>query len=147
MHSIVLEEHKWLFVLSCINVIGIMFPNFYIFKGKRFKCNFITKFEFSTTTAMQPKTQVTSILFDKWISHFIIFIQNSRGSLCPTNRHLPILDGHNLHAILNVVHKVMGARLDIITLPSRTNHALQLLDVSCFKSFKIAFGAYKMSKH
>jgi hypothetical protein len=80
MHSIVLEEHKWLFVLSCINVVGIMFPNFYIFKGKCFQYNFITKCEFSTTIAMQPKAQVTSILFDKWISHFIVFIQNSRGS-------------------------------------------------------------------
>lgn len=41
----------------------------------------------------------------------------------------------------------MGARLDIITLPFCTSHALHLLDVSCFKQFKIAFKAYKMSKH
>jgi hypothetical protein len=33
--------------------------------------------------------------------------------------------------------------LDMITLPSHTSHALQLLDMSCFKPFKIAFRKVK----
>ena len=33
----------------------------------------------------------------------------------------------------------MQSGLDIVSLPSHTSHALQLLDVACFKPFKIAF--------
>jgi hypothetical protein len=33
----------------------------------------------------------------------------------------------------------MTAGLDIVSLPSHTSHALQPLDVSCFKPFKTAF--------
>jgi len=33
--------------------------------------------------------------------------------------------------------------IDLLTLPSHTSHALQPLDVSCFRSFKLAFRIYK----
>ena len=33
----------------------------------------------------------------------------------------------------------MDSSLDIMSLPSHTSHALQLLDVACFKPFKTAF--------
>jgi hypothetical protein len=55
---------------------------------------------------MQPKTWMTS--FDKRISHFIVSIQKLGSNLSPTNHHLPVLDGHNLHVTLDVVHKAMG---------------------------------------
>ncbi len=82
-------------------------------------------------------------LFNKWISHFIISIQNFGSNLSPTNHHLLILDDHNLHVTLNVVHKTMGVGLNLITLPSHTSCALQPLDVSCFKPFKTIFKTYK----
>ena len=41
--------------------------------------------------------------------------------------------------MLEVVKISMESGLDIISLPSHTSHALQPLDVACFKSFKIAF--------
>ncbi len=37
--------------------------------------------------------------------------------------------------------------LDFITLPSHTSHALQPLDVTCFKPFKTTFKTYNMYKH
>ena len=55
------------------------------------------------------------------------------------NRHLLVLDGHNSHVTLEVVILAMNSGLDIISLPSHTSHALQPLDVSCFKPFKTAF--------
>ena len=55
------------------------------------------------------------------------------------NRHLLVLDGHNSHVTLEVVTLAMNSGLDIISLPSHTSHALQPLDVSCFKPFKTAF--------
>jgi hypothetical protein len=51
-----LDECEWLYVLSYINVVSITLPNFYIFKGKHFAHNFITKCEFSPTMVMQLKT-------------------------------------------------------------------------------------------
>jgi hypothetical protein len=55
VHSIILNEHEWLLMLSCINVVGVMFPNFYIFKGKHFKRNFIAQCESNAKMTMQPK--------------------------------------------------------------------------------------------
>jgi hypothetical protein len=46
---------------------------------------------------------MTTILFHKWILHFIPFVQNFGGNLCQTNHRLFILDGHKLYATLNVV--------------------------------------------
>jgi hypothetical protein len=62
-------------------------------------------------------------------SHFIASVQTFGSNICPTNHHLLILDGHNLHVTLDVVHKTMGVQVDFITLPSHTSHALQLLNV------------------
>jgi len=90
---------------------------------------------------MQHKASMT--LFDKWISHFIVSIQSFGSNLSPTNCHLFILDDHNSHVTLNVVHKATGVGLNLITLPSHTSCALQPLDVSCFKPFKTTFKAYK----
>jgi hypothetical protein len=90
---------------------------------------------------MQLKAWMT--LFNKWISHFIVYIQNFGGNLCLTNHNLFILDDHNSHVTLDVVHKAMGVGLNLITLPSHASCALQPLDVSCFKPFKTIFKAYK----
>ncbi len=76
-------------------------------------------------------------------SHFIASIQTFGSNICLTNHHLFILDGHNLHVTLGVVHKTIGVQLDLITLPSHTSHALQLLNVFCFKPFKITLKFYK----
>jgi len=37
----------------------------------------------------------------------------------------------------------MGKGLDLLTFPSHTSHALQPLDVTCFKLFKLSFRAYR----
>jgi hypothetical protein len=53
--------------------------------------------------------------------------------------HLLILDGHGSHVTTDVVKTARSVGLDLLTLPSHTLHALQPLDVSCFKPFKQAF--------
>jgi len=47
---------------------------------------------------------MTTILFEKWISHFITFIQLHGGNLNTTNHPLLVLDGHNSHVTIDVVH-------------------------------------------
>jgi hypothetical protein len=104
--------------------------------------NYIEYCKDGASMAMQPEGRMTAVLFSKWISHFINALQ-SRGGVSPTNRHLLIVDGHNSHVTLEVVHKAMQVGLDLLTLPSHTNHRLQPLDVSVFEPFKRAFKCYR----
>jgi hypothetical protein len=49
---------------------------------------------------------------------------------------------------LNIcLNKTRAMELNLSTLPSHTNHALQLVDVACFKYFKIAFNLIQMYGH
>ena len=64
-------------------------------------------------------------------------------SLSPTNKHLIILDGHKSHVTLEVILKAKAHGIDVISLPSHTSHALQPLDLACFKPFKSAFRGYR----
>jgi hypothetical protein len=92
VYLITQNEWKWMYVLSCIIVARESLPIFYIFKRKQFWQNFIEKCETGTIMTMQPKAWMTTILFEKWISHFIAFIQVCKGNLTTTNHHLLILD-------------------------------------------------------
>jgi len=62
--------------------------------------------------------------------------------MSPFNRHLFILDKHTSHVTLEVVKLAMFSGLDLLTFPSHTSHALQPLDITCFKPFKVAFRTY-----
>jgi hypothetical protein len=55
------------------------------------------------------------------------------------DQHLLILDGHNSHITLEIIQQVKDVGLDLPSLPTHTFHEFQHLDVSVFKSFKIAF--------
>ena len=87
---------------------------------------------------MQQNAWMTRWLFESWISHFLEYLKAGPG-IDHTNRHLLILDGHNSHVTLEMVKLSMQSGLDIVSLPSHTSHALQPLDVTCFKPFKTAF--------
>ena len=87
---------------------------------------------------MQQNAWMTRWLFESWISHFLEYLKAGPG-IDHSNRHLLILDGHNSHVTLEVVKISMQSGLDIISFPSHTSHALQPLDVVCFKPFKTTF--------
>lgn len=105
--------------------------NFYIFKGKKMRHSYITKCEIGVCMAMQPRASMTSILFSKWILHFVKCIQAKGDNMC--------VRGHNSHVIIDVVVQTRRLGLDLLTLPSHTSHAFHPLDISCFKNFKSAF--------
>jgi len=69
----------------------------------------------------------------------IFFKRSIPSGISITNRHMLILDGHGSHVTLEVIEQVQEFGLDMITLPLHTSHALQPLDVACFKPFKITF--------
>lgn len=142
VHSIVPNQREWLSVLVCMNAAGFAIPSFYIFRGRRFRQNYIQRCEAGATMAMQPRAWMTSYLFSAWISHFIECVRERHG-ISPERRHLLILDGHASHVTLDVVREARGAGLDLLTLPSHTSHDLQPLDVGVFKSFKQRFREYR----
>ena len=142
VHSIEPYQREHLSILSCINADGSSIPNFYILKGTYFLENYVVKCKEGAVMAMQPNAWMTKWLFQSWISHFIECLK--RGpDIDQTQRYLLILDGHNSHMTLEFVRVSMQSGLDIVSLPSHTNQALQPLDVSCFGPFKIAFRKIK----
>jgi hypothetical protein len=71
---------------------------------------------------------------------FLFFFKKSiQGRVFLTNEHLLITNGHGNHITLKVMELTKELKLDMMTLPSYTSHALQPLDVSCFKPFKTTF--------
>ena len=138
VHSIELDQREHLSVLSCINSGGGHIPNFYILKGIYFREDYIANCEDGAVMGMQPNAWMTRWLFESWILHFIECLKQGPG-IDLQNRHVLILEGHNSHVTLEVVRISMESRLDIVSLSFYTSHALQPLDVSCFKPFKTAF--------
>ena len=138
VHSIEPDQKEHLSILSCVNADGGCVPNFYILKGCYFLQDYIANCEEGAVMGMQPNAWMTRWLFESWISHFIECLKRGPG-VDLTNRHLLILDGHNSHVTLEVVKISMESGLDIVSLPSHISHALQPLDISCFKPFKTAF--------
>jgi hypothetical protein len=141
VHYVEIDQREHLSVLPCINAQGGCIPNFYILKGTYFlqdSQDYVKRCEDNVVMTIQPNAWMTKWLFESWISHFIGSLKRGPG-IDLTNRQLFILDGHNSHVTLEVVVVAMQSWLDIVSLPSHTSHALQPLDVSCFKPFKIAF--------
>ena len=128
-------------MLTCVNAVGQSILGFYIFKGKRIRCNYTIQCEDGTTMAMQPEAWMTQFLFSNWITHFVN-CSSTRGGISRERRHLLIVDGHNSHVTLDVVIKAMDVGLDLLTLPSYMTHRLHPLDVSIFAPFKKYFKRY-----
>jgi hypothetical protein len=68
-----------------------------------------------------------------------IFQEVSSRWYLPTNCYLLVLDGHGPHVTLKAIKQEMDIGVDMITLLSHTLHALQPLNVFCFKPFKTTF--------
>ena len=142
VHTLIPNEREWISVLTAINVEVETMSNFYIFKGIRPRRNYLVLCEDGASFGMQKKGWIDSYLFSKWMDHFLAKMRK-RGLLSSTARHLLMLDGHKAHLTLEVATKAKKHGVDMLTLPSHTSHGLQLVDVSCFKPFKVAFRAYK----
>jgi hypothetical protein len=139
VYSIIPKEWEWLSVLVCVNVAGYHIPSFYIFRGKSFQRDYIKHCEDNASMAMQPRTWMTGYLLKSWIGHFVKNVRDCGLGISPTCRQLLILNSHRSHVTVDVVKTTRSVDLDLLTLPSHTSHALQPLDVSCFKPFKQAF--------
>ena len=142
VHAIIPNERQWISVLVSVNSAGHTMPSYYVFKGKRQRQEFISSCENGAYMGMQENGYMDAAIFNKWMDYFLNY-HESRGNLSLTKRMLLILDGHKSHVTLEVLQKANAHGLDMVSLPSHTSHALQPLDISCFKPFKQSFRAYR----
>jgi hypothetical protein len=77
-----------------------------------------------------------SFLLKEFLSFFKRLISKC---IFQSNRHLLSLDRCGSHVRLKSIKKAQQFGLDMVTLPFHTSHALQPLDVSCFKLFQTTF--------
>ena len=110
-------------------------PNYYVFKGKRPRQEYISLCEDGAYVGMQENGYMDAHNFSTWMSFFISHHER-RGSLGPTKSMLLILDGHKSHVTLEVLLKAKEHGVDIVSLPSHSSYEIQSLDISCFKPFK-----------
>jgi hypothetical protein len=136
VHSIIPKEQEWLSVLVCVNAAGYHIPSFYIFRGKSFQRDYIKQCEDNASMAMQEKAWMNGHLFKSWIWHFVKNVRVCGLEIFPLCCHLLILDGHGSHVTIDVVKIAHNVGLDLLILPSHTSHAMQPLDIACFKPFK-----------
>jgi len=136
VYNTIPKSKVWLIINYVINVVGTTLLGFYIFRRERICDGYIQRYRLGTCMVMQSKAWMTTFLFKEFLSFFKRFI-SSRISI--TNRHPFILDGHGSHVTLEAIEQAQKFGLDMITIPSHASHALQTLDVACFKPFKIAF--------
>ena len=141
VHTQIFNKRKRLRVLTSIKFTASQsILHSFIFKGKMRLKDYIQHFEGGSTMAMQVKGYMTSYLFFIWMDHFIQQLKELED-LSPFNRQL--IEQKN-HVTLQVIQKVNAHGVDMISLPSHTFHALQPLDVACFKPFKIVFRACRI---
>jgi hypothetical protein len=130
------KSREWLIVNYVVNAVGITLSGLYIFRGERICDDYIQLCKPRTCMAMQSKAWMITFLFNEFLS----FSKRSIPSgISITNIPMLILDGHGSHLTLEAIEQVQKFGLDMIILPSHTFHALQPLDVVCFKPFKTPF--------
>jgi hypothetical protein len=130
------KSREWLTINYVVNVIGTTLLRFYVFKGDKIQDDCIQLYKPGTCKFMQSKARMITFLFKEFLFFFKRCIPNGISII---NRHLLILDGHGSCVTLEAIEQVQEFGLDMITLPSHTSHALQLLNVACFKPFKTTF--------
>jgi hypothetical protein len=64
VHTVIPNEREWLTILSCVNANGEAVPNFYVFKGKWMRRNFLELANDGDTMAMQPQGWMIGYFFD-----------------------------------------------------------------------------------
>ena len=129
-------------MLVAMNSTGHTMRNYYVFKGKWPREEYISLYEDEECLGTQENGYMESENFSTWMTFFIRHHER-RGSLGPSKRMLLILDGHKSYVTMEVLLKAKSHGVDMVSLPFHTSHELQPLDISCFKPFKQACRTYR----
>ena len=119
-----------------VSASGFVVPPFFIVKGQRTPTGYLDAAPLHSSMAMAKNGMMTETVFEQWVCHFIQRLEKR------DEKHwcLLLLDGHHSHTMNPEVLKPMyDNRIYVVSLPSHTTAALQLLDVAVFGPMKRAF--------
>lgn len=121
-----------------VSATGFVIPPFFIVKGQRAPPKYLDAAPPDSTMEMAKKGMMTEEVFEKWVQHFLRHLEER------VQKHwcLLLLDGHHSHTMNPSILKLLyDSRVYVISLPSHTTAALQLLDVAVFGPMKKHFRA------
>jgi hypothetical protein len=119
-----------------VSASGFVVPPFFIVKGQRTPAGYLNAAPPHSAMAMAKKGMMTEAVFEQWVRHFVERMEKR------DEKHwsLLLLDGHHSHTMNPEVLKLLwDNRVYVVSLPSHTTAALQLLDVAVFGPMKRAF--------
>ena len=64
------QDRTWILVLVSVNSVGETMPNYYVFKEKRSKQDFISLCEDGAYLGMQENEYMDSLNFSNWMTFF-----------------------------------------------------------------------------
>ena len=117
-----------------VSAAGSVVPPLFIFPRKNFKDFFIKGGPVGCIGGANPSGWINEDLFVVYLKHFINFTRCSKEK-----KVLLILNSHEVHASLAAMDVAKENGVILLTLPPKTSHKLQPLDVSYYKPFKTAY--------
>lgn len=125
--------------ICCMNAAGEFVPPMLIFKRKRMTESLMRGGPPNTLYDCSESGWIVSILFTKWLKHFIKCLRLQKSQ---ENQILLILDGHSTHTKnIDAINLARDYGIIMLSLPAHTTHKLQPLDRSFFKTLKQNFNA------
>jgi hypothetical protein len=104
-----------------MNVIRVVLFEFYISRGEKIWDDYIKFYKLDTHMAMQKKHVWLFFMFNEFLSFFKKSFPSGTSFI---NWYLLIMDGHGNHVSLESIDHSKKLRLNMITWPSHTSHAL-----------------------
>lgn len=121
-------------VLACINAAGCFLSPMVIFKGVENIPELSNGCLPNSLTRISPKGWITADLFLEWMK---VFAEN----IPPRRPVMLIMDSHSSHVSPKVLDFARSNNIVLFTIPARTSHILQPLDVGVFQPLKVEWRA------
>jgi len=117
-----------------VNAVGSVVPPMLIFPRKNYKDFFIKGGPASCIGGANPSGWMNEELFITYLKHFISYTRCNKEK-----KVLLILDNLEAHQTLAAIDLAKENGVILLTIPPKTSHKLQPLDVSCYKPFKTSY--------
>ena len=120
-------------VLFCCSALGKYLPTLTIFKAKNFWHQWTLDGDPAAFYTHTESGWMEERIFQNWFMNVFIPLTAPTD---PNEPRLLIFDGHNSHISFEMAWAAVQNNIHLLCLPPHTTHALQPLDVACFRSAK-----------
>ena len=120
-------------VVCSTNASGAYVPPMFIFKGKNMNIRLMKNCTHGAIGVTSPSGWIDKDLFVRYLKHFVAYVKPTESQ--PV---VVILDGHRSHKSIEAVEFARANHVHLITIPPRTSHRLQPLDLTFFGPLKAA---------